>query len=164
MQKTLSLLAAASAAVFLTIPATRAAPAARIGLDDSVERAHSVRICDDDGDCWWSNRHHGRYDWDENHRWRRGWRDRDEDYDGRGDFRRGWDRDEDHGRFERHGYRGDRDDWGRSGEHEHHAHDIDRDRDRDDRTLREETPRDRTKERGGVRTPGAQATPESKKE
>jgi hypothetical protein len=157
MRQTLTLLAAASAAVMLGAPATRATPMARAGLDNGVEHAHSVRICDDEGNCWWSSRHHGGGYWDEGRHWRQGWRDRDEDYYGRGEGRRDGDRDYDRDRYERHGYRGDRDDWGRSNERERSGRDLDRDHDRDrdhNRSAHDETTRDHgMKERGGAQTP-----------
>lgn len=159
MQKTLSLLAAASAAVILAVPAAHATPVAPAGDDGALERAHAVRICDDDGNCWWSNRSRGRYDWDDDYRWRHGWRDRDDEYYGRGERRRDWDHDE-RGRYERydrHGS-GDRDDWGRGGERERHGRDLDRDRSTHDETSHG------MKERGGVHTPGAQTAPETKKD
>jgi hypothetical protein len=164
MQKTLCLLAAASAAVLLALPSARPAPVARTGPDGGVEPAHAVRMCNDDGDCWWSNRHPGRSDWDEDHRGRHGWRDRDDDYYGRGGRDRDWDRDDWRGRserYDRHGSR-DRDDWGRS--NERHGRDADHDHDRD-RNAHDETSRDHgMKEPGGVHAPGAQTGPDSKKD
>jgi hypothetical protein len=122
----------AAGAVALAAPTSRAAPTASAPHTDSgIAQAHAVRICDNHGDCWWSNHHRHRSDWDDDQDrgWRHGrrdydddhygraphhgrdWKDRDDDRDRQG---RDWDKDRDHG------------EWGRSPERERRGVDSDR--------------------------------------
>jgi hypothetical protein len=140
MRKTLLLLTAASGALAVAATASRAAAPTRPILDAGVTQAHAVRICDEDGDCWWSDgRHRGGYWDDRRDRWRHGYRD--DDYYGRAPRDRDWDRDD----FRRE--RGMRD---------RERGDLDRDEDRDrmgrgadrdrDRSARDDSWRDRDKD------------------
>ncbi|MDJ0448661.1 hypothetical protein [Methylocystis sp. JR02] len=148
MPKTLLLLASmAAGAVALAAPASKAMPLAPAGQDSGVVQAHGVRICDDDGDCWWSYRRHsgGYWDDDHDHGWRHGYRHHDGDYDYRR-YRRDYDRDE---RDERSEYR-DRDRYGRWDDE---RGGIDRDKHHERQGMeknreREQSARDEGKEQG----------------
>lgn len=131
-----------ASAILLGPSATQASPgASRLVASDPVTKSHAVRICDD-GDCWWSYRHHrGRY-WDDDDRdhWRRGYRDHDEDYYGRAPrYRDDDDNNHDH---ERHGGDWDRDrdhrELGRGDERERSAREETRGRDKDRRSSDEQ--------------------------
>jgi hypothetical protein len=146
-RKLLLLSYVAAGALALAVPTAKATPiASPLHFDNGLAQAHAMRICDDDGDCWWSYRHHHRSDWDEDRDrgWRHGSRDYDEDHYGRAPHHgrdwndRDYDRDhERHGKWDKDHERGE---WGRSGEHERHGME-DKDRDKDYR-------RDQDKERG----------------
>lgn len=174
MRKTLFLFAAAASGAFaLAATSSRAAPLASVALDNAVAQAHAVRICEEDGDCWWTDgRHRGA--WDERRdRWREGSRDRDDDYYGRAHRDRDWDRDDyygerdrtardrDDGRYGRAWDRDrDRSEWGRGAERDRYGmDDKDKEKDKDrERSARDES-RDRDKETGsdkGVKEPGEQ--------
>ncbi|WP_424361713.1 hypothetical protein [Methylocystis parvus] len=137
MKRTWLLFASAAAgALALGAPLSKATPVATPSIERGVVQAHAVRICDDDGDCWWTTRHRHRGDWDDDHDrgWRHGYRDYDDDHYGRAprhgrDWNdRDYDRDhERHGKMDKDRERGE---WGRSSEREHHGMD-DKDRDKD---------------------------------
>jgi hypothetical protein len=160
MKKPLLLIASVAAgAIALAAPASKAMPLARTALNDSIQQAHSVRICDDEGDCWWSthHRHGGYWDEDRDHGWRHGYRYHDEDhygrapryreeYEERGEYR-------DHGRYGR-ADREERGEMDRDRDHERQSMDRDRDRERSAREESRERNREyrsehETKERGG---------------
>lgn len=146
--KTLLLLASMTAgAVAFAAPASKAMPLARPGQDSGVVQAHSVRICDDDGDCWWSYRHHRGGYWDEDRdHGRYGYRRHDEDYDHGHRYRRDYDRDE----YEE---RGEYRDHGRYGRGDHERGEMEHDKYRERQGMekgreREQSARDESKEQG----------------
>ncbi len=122
--KFFAMTALASGALALGAPMAKATPLSKPALDNGVVEAHAVRVCDDQGDCWFSYRHpHSRY-WDEERRGER-YHDRFDDRYGRAphdDYDRNFDRDRDMDR--------DRDD--RRGQN------VDKDRD-GQRSARDET-------------------------
>jgi len=140
MKRKLLLLASAGLAsiALASTPSSAAPRMAPLAQPGDVTQAHAVRICDDDGDCWWSYRRHGGYmDEDRDRGWRHGYREHDEDYYGRAPhYRRDMDRDEERGEYrehERHGRAGererDRDEM--RGERERHGMTRDESRERE---------------------------------
>lgn len=154
-RKLLPLSYVAAGALALAIPAAKATPlASSLRFDSGVAQAHAMRICDDDGDCWWSDRHRHRGDWEDRDRgWRHGYRDDDDrygDHYGRAPHHHDWsDRDDDRD-HERHGRKWDKDhergEWGRSAERERHDMD-DQDRDKDYRRDKDAKERGETGEK-----------------
>lgn len=145
MKRTLLLLSyVAAGAIALAVPTAKATQVASpLHFDNGVAQAHAVRVCDDDGDCWWSYRHH-RSDWDEDHDrgWRHGYRDFDEDHYGRAPHHgRDWndrDYDRDHERHGKWNKDSDKDEWGRSAERDHHGVEEKKDKDyRSDQGVKE---------------------------
>lgn len=104
-------MAVATSALALGAPMAKAMPVSSLSLEAGLAKAHAVRVCEEDGDCWWTWRHpHSRY-WDEE---RRGERSH-EDYYGRAPHRE-FDRDNDRDRDERHGrMENDRQDTAKAG-------------------------------------------------
>jgi hypothetical protein len=143
MQKTLLLFASVAAgAVALAAPISKAMPLARATLGNGVQQAHAVRICDDEGDCWWSYRHHHGYsDEDRDHGWRHGYRYHDEDHYGRSPRYR--DEYEERSEYRDHGHYGRGSDHER-GEMNRERQSMDRDHDRE-HSAREES-RERNKD------------------
>ncbi|PPD46242.1 MAG: hypothetical protein CTY15_02435 [Methylocystis sp.] len=128
-------LAIASGALALGAPMVKAMPVAKPALDTLSHKAHGVRICDDDGDCWWSYRHHRGRHWDDDDHWRRGERFHDR-WDGR------------YGRAPHRDFDRDRD------------RDFDKDRERQGRNDRGRTAREEQKDDRGGATGGGATTPD----